>query len=149
KPLHEIIGKTDFDFFPPELAAKYQKDDQRILETGETFETVEEHIPPSGEKLYVNVIKTPICDSQGQIIGLQGIFWDITARRRGEESLRRTTLELARNREELRAKNEQMEEDLRMAREIQQAIIPQQYPSFPKSAEAGQSLLNFCHRYFP
>jgi sigma-B regulation protein RsbU (phosphoserine phosphatase) len=149
KPLEEIIGKTDFDFFPAELAEKYQQDDRRILESGQTFEAVEEHIPPSGEKLYVNVIKTPLYDSNGQIIGLQGIFWDITLRRRAEEGLRRTTLELAKSREELRAKNEQMEEDLRMAREIQQAIIPQQYPTFPRSAEASASLLQFCHRYFP
>jgi sigma-B regulation protein RsbU (phosphoserine phosphatase) len=149
KSLDQIIGKTDFDFFPAELAAKYQQDDRKIMEAGEAFETVEEHVPPSGEKLYVNVIKTPLYDSKGQIIGLQGIFWDITERRRAEERLRRTTLELAKNREELRTKNEQMEEDLRMAREIQQAIIPQQYPTFPKSAEPQDSLLRFCHRYFP
>ncbi len=149
KPLEEIIGKTDFDFFPPELAAKYQQDDRRVIESGQPFETVEEHVPPSGEKLYVNVSKTPLYDAKGQIIGLQGIFWDITERRRAEESLRRTTVELAQSREELRVKNEQMEEDLRMAREIQQAIIPQQYPAFPRSPESNDSLLRFCHRYFP
>ena len=42
-----------------------------------------------------------------------------------------------------------MEEDLRMAREIQQAMIPQQYPSFPKNAPAEANLLRFCHRYIP
>jgi sigma-B regulation protein RsbU (phosphoserine phosphatase) len=149
RPLEEIIGKTDFDFFPPELAAKYQQDDRKILDLGQAFETVEEHVPPSGEKLYVNVIKTPLYDSNRNIIGLQGIFWDITERKRAEEGLKRTTMELAKNREELRVKNEQMEEDLRMAREIQQAFIPQQYPVFPKSADPKDSLLRFCHRYFP
>ena len=149
KPLEEIIGKTDFDFFPPELAAKYQQDDRRVIEEGKPFETIEEHIPPGGGKLYVEVSKTPLYDSSGKIIGLQGIFSDITERRRAEEGLRRTTVELARSREELRSKNEQMEEDLRMAREIQQAIIPQLYPTFPKSAEPQDTLLRFCHRYFP
>ncbi|MFO1499652.1 MAG: PAS domain S-box protein [Verrucomicrobiota bacterium] len=149
KPLDEIIGKTDFDFFPPELAAKYQQDDRKILESGLPFETVEEHIPPTGEKLYVNVSKTPIYDAEGSIVGLQGIFWDITERRRAEDGLRRTTVELEKSREELRIKNEQMEEDLRMAREIQQAIIPQQYPSFPKAADSKDSWLRFCHRYLP
>jgi phosphoserine phosphatase RsbU/P len=149
RALEEIIGKTDFDFFPPELAAKYQQDDRRVMESGVPFETIEEHVPPSGEKLYVNVSKTPLYDSEGRIIGLQGIFWDITERRRAEEGLRRTTVELAKNREELRAKNDQMEEDLRMAREIQQAIIPQQYPCFPKAADPKDTLLRFCHRYFP
>src|SRR6185369_2264008 len=39
KSLAEILGKTDFDFFPPELAAKYQKDDRPVTETRTTFET--------------------------------------------------------------------------------------------------------------
>jgi sigma-B regulation protein RsbU (phosphoserine phosphatase) len=149
KPLEEILGKTDFDFFPPELAAKYQQDDRRILETGKLFETVEEHQPPGGDKIYVNVVKTPIFDADGRIIGLQGIFWDITEKKRAEERLQKTTDELAKSREELHIKNQQMEEDLRMAREIQQSIIPQQYPAFPRSAPPQDSALRFCHRYLP
>jgi phosphoserine phosphatase RsbU/P len=149
KPLEQILGKTDFDFFPPELAAKYQQDDRRILESGQAFETVEEHQPPGGGKLYVNVVKTPLYDSKGNIIGLQGIFWDITERKRAEEQVRQASVALANSREELRAKNQQMEEDLKMAREIQQAIIPQQYPSFPLTADPKDSSLHFCHRYFP
>lgn len=149
KSLEKILGKTDFDFFPPALAAKYQQDDRKILETGQLFETVEEHQPPGGEKLYVDVVKTPIFDSTGKIIGLQGIFWDITERKRAEERIQRTTEALEASREELRVKNEQMEEDLKMAREIQQAIIPQQYPCFPRSAELNGSALRFCHRYLP
>ncbi len=149
KPLEEILGKTDFDFFPPELAAKYQQDDRRILELGQPFETVEAHQPPGGETIYVNVVKTPLYDSAGNIIGLQGIFWDITQRKRDEERIQRFTEELAKSREELRQKNGQMEDDLRMAREIQHAILPQQYPSFPRIAEPKDSALRFCHRYFP
>ncbi|MSU63150.1 MAG: PAS domain S-box protein [Pedosphaera sp.] len=147
--LEDIVGKTDFDFFPPELAGKYQQDDRVIIDTGKMMEKVEEHQPPSGEKIYVNVVKTPLRDSSGNIIGLQGIFWDITARKRAEERLRRTTLELSNSREELKDKNEQMEEDLRMAREIQQAILPQQYPTFPRSAAPDDSAMRFFHRYLP
>lgn len=149
RSLEEILGKTDFDFFPSELAAKYQKDDHAIMDAGKMFEAVEENKPPGGETAYVNVVKTPLHDAQGRIIGLQGIFWDITEKRRAEDNLKRANLELASSREELRVKNQQMEEDLRMAREIQQAIIPQQYPSFPASAPADQSVLSFCHRYLP
>lgn len=149
RSLQEILGKTDFDFFPSELAAKYQKDDHEIVETGKMLETVEENQPPGGDKLYVNVVKTPLHDAHGRIIGLQGIFWDITEKRRAEEKLKEANTELARSREELRMKNQQMEEDLRMAREIQQAIIPQQYPSFPGNASPENSVLSFCHRYLP
>src|SRR5688572_19377476 len=93
RPLSEIIGKTDFDFYPADLAAKYQKDDQLIMETGKVFEIVEENQPPGGEKLYVNVVKSPLVDAQGRIIGLQGIFWDITEKRRAEEALKKANLE--------------------------------------------------------
>ncbi len=149
RPLEEILGKTDFDFFPADLAAKYQRDDQLIIETGKMFEAIEENQPPGGEKLYVTVVKTPLYSAGGDIIGLQGIFWDITEKKRAEEKVRKTTLELAQSREELRAKNQQMEEDLRMARDIQQAMIPSAYPCFPKSSTPETSAFRFQHLYIP
>ena len=47
RSLAEIHGRTDFDFFPHELAQKYQADDQRVIQTGKPYETVEEHQPPA------------------------------------------------------------------------------------------------------
>ena len=41
-----------------------------------------------------------------------------------------------------------MEEDLKMAREIQQTMLPQQYPTFPKDADPRASSFRFCHRYY-
>jgi len=49
---------------------------------------------------------------------------------------------------EIRQKNEQMETDLRMATELQQALMPSTYPTFAAGA-AGASKLRFCHRYLP
>ncbi len=149
KPIEEILGKTDFDFFPPDLARQYQKDDQDIMRSGRSFETIEEHQPPHGEKIYVNVVKTPLYDASGQIIGLQGIFWDITRRRRAEEALKKANYDLAVSQREISEKNEEMREDLRMARDIQQAILPQVYPVFPRSASPEDSLVQFVHRYIP
>lgn len=145
----DILGKTDFDLYPRELAAKYQQDDHKILEKNKLFETVEANQPPGGEMIYVQVVKTPLYDSQGKTIGLQGIFWDISERKRAEEQVRLATAELGRSREALRKKNEQMEDDLKMAREIQQSMLPQQYPTFPKSAAPRESLFKFSHRYLP
>ncbi len=88
RPKADILGKTDFDFFPPALAEKYQNDDRRIIATGKLFETVEEHQPPDGQKLFVQVSKTPLYDPHGQAIGVQGIFWDVTERVRAEEQIR-------------------------------------------------------------
>src|SRR4029077_15094693 len=50
---------------------------------------------------------------------------------------------------EIRQKNEQMETDLRMATELQQALMPSTYPTFPADAGAGDTRLRFCHRYLP
>ena len=50
---------------------------------------------------------------------------------------------------EIHQKNEQMETDLRMATELQQALMPSMYPSIPADASAGTMRLRFCHRYLP
>ncbi len=148
RSLEEIVGKSDFDFFPAALAEKYQRDDRRVLETGKPFETVEEHQAPGCGKTYVQVVKTPLRED-GRTIGLQGIFWDITQQRMAEEKIRRTNAALNESRRELRAKNDQMEEDLKMAREIQLTMLPQQYPTFAPATSGGESALRFTHRYLP
>jgi PAS domain S-box-containing protein len=87
RPMEELLGKSDHDLFPKELADKYRSDDQRVTETGCLFETVEEHQPPRGERLFVQVLKCPVLDSRGTIVGTQVIFWDVTARKRAEEAV--------------------------------------------------------------
>ncbi|GIW79785.1 MAG: hypothetical protein KatS3mg105_1592 [Gemmatales bacterium] len=87
--LEDLLGKTDYDLFPKELADKYVQDDQRVLQEGVILETVEDHVLPNGEKLYVQVVKAPIRDSEGKIIGTQGIFWDVTARKKSEDEVKK------------------------------------------------------------
>ncbi len=87
-PLAEILGKTDYDLHPPEMAAQYRADDERIMASGETLETIEAHQPIDGPITYVQVIKTPLFAASGKVIGIQGAFWDVTERRQMEESLR-------------------------------------------------------------
>ncbi len=87
RSLEEILGKTDFDLFPAELAAKYHRDDLRVITTQENLDTIEAHQGSHGEKLFVHVIKTPLFDHSGRVIGIQGIFWDVTQRKRIEEEL--------------------------------------------------------------
>lgn len=148
--LEDLLGKTDFDLFSKAAAEKYWRDDLAIMERGETMEITEESQPiGSFEKVYHHVIKTPLRDEAGNVIGLQGMFWDITEKIRAEEQIRRTTAELGRSREELRIKNSVMEESLHMAREIQLAMLPQVYPSFPKDVLPEQSAFQFVHRYHP
>jgi PAS domain S-box-containing protein len=94
KPLDEILGKSDFDFFPRQLAERYRRDDQNVVTSGVPFETVEEHVTPAGETLYVQVIKTAVYDESGKVIGTQGLFWDVTEKYRYERRLEETNVQL-------------------------------------------------------
>jgi PAS domain S-box-containing protein len=82
----EIDGHTDFDFYPPELARKFREDDRQVLQ-GRRLETEEESMI-GGHRRIVRVIKTAVRDTQGRIVGILGIFWDITEQRTLEAQLR-------------------------------------------------------------
>jgi two-component system, sensor histidine kinase and response regulator len=87
RPLAELLGKTDYDLFPRKLADKYSKDDAQVVKTGEMFEDIEQHRKPNGELIYVQVFKAPVRDAEGRAVGVQILFWDVSARRRAEVSL--------------------------------------------------------------
>lgn len=73
----QIKGKTDYDFYPKELAEKYRADDKWVLDSGQT-EDIEEKYIKDGKELTIHTVKTPIRDEKNNIIGIPGIFWDIT-----------------------------------------------------------------------
>ncbi len=87
KTYEELIGKNDFEIHPRELAEKFRKDDQRIMDLcqAETIEEAWQSI--GGESGYIQVIKSPLFDSLRQVIGIIGIFWDITDRKKTEIEL--------------------------------------------------------------
>jgi diguanylate cyclase (GGDEF)-like protein/PAS domain S-box-containing protein len=86
--LAELVGKTDFDLHPSELAEKYRRDDQAIIDSGKVQELIEERAILDGETVVVQSIKTPIYDWDGKVNGIQVSFWDITERKRMEQALR-------------------------------------------------------------
>jgi len=88
--LEQLIGRTDADFYPPALAEKYRHDDQKVIASGLPREDIEEHRTQEGETAYVQVFKAPLRNSAGEIIGVQAMFWDVSARKRIEEALRQS-----------------------------------------------------------
>ena len=93
-PESEILGRTDFDLHPKELAEKYRKDDLAVIESGQTTEIVEEHEPIGGERRYVQVFKSPVYGANGQINGIQIVFWDISERIQAETERNKLIAEL-------------------------------------------------------
>jgi len=83
----EVIGKTDLDLFPRDLALKYVGDDSKVIMLGEAFEETEQHRRQDGRMLHVHVLKAPTRDANNQITGVQGMFWDVTAQIQAEEEL--------------------------------------------------------------
>ena len=84
----------------------------------------------------------PLKDHHGNIIGTCGISRDVTEEHRQAEKLREYADALA-------EKQAQVEQELAFAREIQLALLPQDYPVIPKGVKRDQSALEFCHRYIP
>jgi signal transduction histidine kinase len=66
------------------LAEKYRKDDLEVIASMQTTKIVEEHQPIDGEHSYVQVFKSPVYDAQGQVNGIQIVFWDISERVQAE-----------------------------------------------------------------
>lgn len=85
----QVIGKSDFDFFPREIAEKYVADNIQILKTGKpVIGKIEKAPRPDGMFTYVSTTKMPHYDSKGNIIGLIGITRNITEQMVAEEELR-------------------------------------------------------------
>jgi len=81
------LGKSVFDFFPPETAELYEADDRRVLSTGEPLISREVHAKNlAGDPLWLLTTKVPLRDSRGAISGLLGISQEITERKRSEET---------------------------------------------------------------
>ncbi len=130
------LGRTTLEFFPNERGRQAFADDQQVLATGTPILSQEKSdFGYEGQVRWSLTTKVPLRDLRGQITGLVGISHDITARKRTELELQRRT--------------EEMERDLHMARQIQEAFFPSVFPEFPAGVPAEASELRFAYRYLP
>lgn len=84
----EMAGKNDYDIYPPELAAKYDKEFKKVMATETRTHFEESFVDNSGTIKYLEKIKTPIFDVSGNVIGIIGIANDVTSRKEVEVKLR-------------------------------------------------------------
>lgn len=79
------LGKTDFDFFPKEVAEVFYNDDKKIIETGQAVINREEYFfDGKGKKNWLLTSKLPLFNEEGDITGLVGIGRNITVRKKSE-----------------------------------------------------------------
>lgn len=82
------IGKTDHDFFAPDLAEAFRQRDELVLIHGQAVVNWEQReVWHDGSETWALVTELPLRDTQGNIVGLLGLTRDITERRRAQEAL--------------------------------------------------------------
>jgi PAS domain S-box-containing protein len=82
-PEEEIMGKTDFDLFPPENAQSYRDEELQVMESEQTAINIHRLEGPDGIH-WDEAIKTPLRNEQGEIIGVLTAGRDITDRMQAE-----------------------------------------------------------------
>jgi PAS domain S-box-containing protein len=135
----EITRKTDYDFYPRELAKKYRTDDKRIIESGKT-EDIEERYIQDGKEVIVHTVKTPIKDKRGKIIGVLGIFWDITKQKSAEDDLRKYREQpeemVEKRTAELKMVNEQLQREITERRRTEEVLR-----EYQRAIEGSQDII--------
>jgi phosphoserine phosphatase RsbU/P len=136
----DLTGKHDRDFFQYEHWKPAEDDERRIIETGEAvIDLLERETWHHSDETWVITSKFPWKDRHGNIKGTFGVSSDVTKLVKAQ----REATDLA---AELQQKNQVYEEELMLAREIQQALAGE---AFPAGIGIDQSRLSFGARYIP
>jgi diguanylate cyclase (GGDEF)-like protein/PAS domain S-box-containing protein len=86
--LEDLIGKTDYDMNWREQAELYRSDDKAVMESGMSkLDFEEKQTAPDGRTIWLSTSKVPLRGEENQIIGVLGIYTDITSRKLSEERI--------------------------------------------------------------
>lgn len=84
----DLLGKTDYDFYPPDVAESFRENDQLAIREGKSRVNEEWVTGINGEQELWETTKTPVIDSHGTLLGVLGVGHNITKRRNAEIALR-------------------------------------------------------------
>lgn len=99
-PQEDLIGKTDWDIWPRELAKKYAAQEARILRSGLPMRARDGAVDRNGANRWSEIVRTPIFDNSGMILGTLGIARDVSAQKQAASHLRLVARQVLRAREE-------------------------------------------------
>ena len=93
----DVVGKTPYDLFEPDIASKVIQRDQAVLQANEpTFGLLESNQQPDGNTRWRETSKIPLRDDAGAAVGILGVWRDVTEQSRAEERLKRTLEDMER-----------------------------------------------------
>ncbi len=145
----DLIGSKDDNYFSPEMSAISRREELHIMETGEPIlgrihrESWKGRNASERHDTWSKVSKFPWYASGGQVKGIVGISTDVTELIEARQRYQRTA-------EELDERNKTLENEISLAREVQQALqplrIPDRYLTLPEGSERRA---RFHHVYMP
>ena len=106
----EVIGKSDFDLFPKDIAEKFWADDQKVIQGQPVMNREEHFFNEAGRKCWLLTSKLPLHDQDGNITGLVGIGRDITERKQAEDALRSSERKLRQFTVQLERSNRELQD---------------------------------------
>ncbi|WP_083777140.1 PAS domain S-box protein [Gallionella capsiferriformans] len=130
---NEVIGKDDYQMVWRAQAAEYRQDDLAVIASGQTKLFYEEQqTTPAGEVIWLHTSKVPLKNSSGEIIGILGVYEDITEKKHTEEQMQFLLLE----------QKAMLENDLVGIVRVQDRVITWANPSFEHMLGYGKGELN-------
>jgi diguanylate cyclase (GGDEF)-like protein/PAS domain S-box-containing protein len=85
---NDLIGKTDFELHPPDLARKFFNDEQMVISSQEPMIDIEEFVvDTAGTRKWLSTSKVPLRNDMNQVNGIVGVSRDVTDRKRAEDQI--------------------------------------------------------------
>jgi PAS domain S-box-containing protein len=137
----DIVGRTDFDLFPPEVAAVFRANDEQVLHTLQRH-SVEETVPVQGQPRLFMSHMFPVLDEHGTARYVCRISLDVTERRRAEQALTARNEELERFNRVMVGRELDMIELKRQVNALSQALgrqppYPLEFDTAPATEPSG------------
>ena len=123
KTKQEIIGKNDFDMpYPREEALAYRADDKLVMDSNQAkMNIIEPQITEGGKTTWLNTSKIPLRDNEGKVVGIVGMFKDITQEKEEEERIEKQSNRI----EKLEEKEKELQQKIALCQEEKQELQQQ------------------------
>lgn len=139
----DLIGKSDADFYTIPGWKKSREGELQIMETGQPIiGKVQKELWKNRESTYVQAVKQPWYDSRGHLSGVFGVSTDVSVIVKSQERLEELALDL-------QARNHSYQEELGLAREVQQALLPGNDVRWEERLQCIEGLATIEKKYIP